>query len=134
MTLTLRQQVLRDARALIANQTHWTRGVLSRAASGRPVMWYDQEACRWCAVGALNRAAYDLVGDRERAAQIADEVLVACFPANLTWINDTQGHAAVLELFNRSQLVFVTADCVHVGCKGIGVNNGSLLGEAQRSP
>jgi hypothetical protein len=102
MTLTLRQQVLRDARTLIEDHTHWTRGVLSRAASGRPVMWHDPEACRWCAVGALNRAAYDLVRDKERAGQIADEVLVACFPPNLTWINDTQGHAAVLELFSQS--------------------------------
>jgi hypothetical protein len=102
MTLTVHQQVLGAARALIQDHTRWTRGVLSRAASGRPVMWHDQEACRWCAVGALNRAAYDLVRDKERAAQIADEVLEACFPANITWINDTQGHAAVLELFNRS--------------------------------
>ena len=40
MTLT-RHQVLRHARALIAEPTRWTRSVLGRAASGRPVMWHD---------------------------------------------------------------------------------------------
>ena len=100
MTLIVRDQALRRARALIAQQTGWTRGVLSRAVGGRPVMWHAEDACCWCAVGALHRAAYDLVGDKERAAEIADGALAASFPPNLAWINDTRGHAAVLALFD----------------------------------
>jgi hypothetical protein len=100
MTFTLRHQVLRHARALIAEPTRWTRGVLGRAASGRPVMWQDEEACRWCALGAIHRAAYVLVGDKEPAEAIADEVIAACFPCNLSWINDKNGHLAVLKLFD----------------------------------
>jgi hypothetical protein len=100
MTLSLHYQVLRNARALIEEPTRWTRGVLGRAASGRPVMWHDEEACRWCALGAINRAAYDLVGDKEQAEGIADEVIASCFPHNLSWINDKNGHAAVLKLFS----------------------------------
>ena len=100
MALTLHHQVLRTARALIAEPTRWTRGVLGRAASGRPVMWHDGEACRWCALGAIHRAAYDLVGDKERAEAIADEAIAACFAGNLSWINDNNGHATVLNLFD----------------------------------
>jgi hypothetical protein len=102
MTRLVRDHVLRRARALIAEQSGWTRGVLSRTASGRPVTWHAEDARCWCAVGALHRAAYDLVGDIERAAEIADAALAASFPPNLTWINDTQGHDAVLRLFDQA--------------------------------
>ena len=104
MTRIVRDQALRRARALIAQQTGWTRGVLSRAVGGRPVMWHAEDACCWCAVGALHRAAYDLVGDFGGSFLVADEIvggaLAASFPPNLAWINDTRGHAAVLALFD----------------------------------
>jgi hypothetical protein len=102
MTGTLHHQVLGYARALIARQTDWTRGVHARAENGRPVMWHDQEACSWCALGAINRAAYDLIGNKERAEGIADEIIANCFPCNLSWINDKDGHAAVIKLFDKA--------------------------------
>jgi hypothetical protein len=102
MTRTLRHQVLRNARALIARPADWTRGVHARTENGRPVMWHDQQACRWCALGAINRAVYDLVGHKERAEGIADEIIADCFPCNLSWINDKDGHATVLQLFDKA--------------------------------
>jgi hypothetical protein len=74
--------------------------VLASTRTGHPVLWHDEQACQWCALGAINRAAYDLMGDRQRAEEVADEVIATCFPANLSWINDTEGHAAVLKLFD----------------------------------
>jgi hypothetical protein len=40
------------------------------------------------ALGAFNRVTFDLVIDKERAEGTADEVIAACFPSNLTSIND----------------------------------------------
>jgi hypothetical protein len=100
MSQTLHHQVLIRARSLIARPAQWTRRVLASSRTGHPVLWHDQQACQWCALGAINRAAYDLLGDRQRAEEIADEVIATCFPANMSWINDTEGHAAVLGLFD----------------------------------
>jgi hypothetical protein len=102
MTRILRHQVLRNARALIERPTDWTRGVHARAENGRPVMWHDRQACRWCALGAINRAVYDLIGHKEQAEGIADEIIADCFPCNLSWINDKDGHATVLQLFDKA--------------------------------
>ena len=51
------------------------------------------------ALGAFNRVTFDLVIDKERAEGTAGEVIAACFPPNLTSINDKKWHAAVLRLF-----------------------------------
>jgi len=56
MTVTVQKQVLITARALIADPEHWTRSV------------------QWCAMGAIYRAAYDLVGDANEATRIGKEV------------------------------------------------------------
>ena len=63
MTTTVQKQVLINARALIADPAHWTRGKIARTANGRKVEWHDQSATKWCAMGAMYRAAYDLVGE-----------------------------------------------------------------------
>jgi hypothetical protein len=102
MTATARKKLLLNARALIADPAHWTRGVLACTGNGRPVMWHDREACRWCALGAIQRAASDLLGDEKQSMRVADEVINSWFPRNLSAVNDTQGHAAVLELFDKA--------------------------------
>ena len=71
MTTTLQNQVLINARALITDRAHWTSGMLACAANGRPVHWHDPSAHRWCAVGAIYRAAFDLVGNqKDRCASV----------------------------------------------------------------
>ena len=87
MTATVQKQVLIKARALITDWAHWTSGMLACAANGRPVHWHDPSAHRWCAVGAIYRAAFDpdvksfgkmLVDDHsaanERARSVAQQV------------------------------------------------------------
>jgi hypothetical protein len=41
MSTTVHQQVLINARALIADSTHWTNGTLARTADGQQVDWHD---------------------------------------------------------------------------------------------
>ena len=107
MTTTVQKQVLINARALIADPAHWTSCTLARAADDHVVDWYDPSATKWCAQGAIYRAAYDLVGDQNEATRIGNEVAKNIYRprwlfANLPNINDRHGHAAVLAVFDKA--------------------------------
>ncbi len=107
MTTTVQKQVLINARALIADPAHWTRGTLACTANGRRVEWHDQSATKWCAMGAIYRAAYDLVGNPQEATRIGNEVAknvspTRWFRGGLPAINDMRGHAAVLKVFDKA--------------------------------
>ena len=110
MTTTVQKQVLINARALIADPAHWTRATLACTANGRRVAWHDQSAIKWCALGAIYRAAYDLVGDRKEAVRIGNEVAKSIsrtrwFRMRLPTINDSRGHTAVLAVFDEALAV-----------------------------
>ena len=108
MTTTVQQQVLINARALIADPSHWTVGTLATTARGHPVAWHAGTARKWCAQGAIYRAAYDLIGDQKKAMRIGNDVMKSICPtrwlsgAGLATINDSQGHAAVLAVFDKA--------------------------------
>ena len=75
MSTTIHGQVLINARALIADPARWTTGSLARNAQDAQVDWEDSSARKWCAQGAIYRAAYDLIGDRKKAVRIGNEVV-----------------------------------------------------------
>jgi len=106
MTTTIQKQVLIKARALIADPDHWTRSVLARNAEGHSVHWCDPSATRWCAVGAIYRTAYELVGNEKEATRLGEEVARRVAPIwfcrSLMTINDIRGHASVLAKFDRA--------------------------------
>ena len=111
MATTLHKQVLIHARALIGDPAHWTRGTLARDADERSVAWHDDLAIKWCAVGAIYRAAYQFTGSPELGEQIGNEVikrlrrprlLFACLGRGLPSINDIRGHRAVLAEFDKA--------------------------------
>ena len=106
MTTTVQKQVLINARALIADRARWTRCTFACTASGHQVVWYAQTATKWCAIGALYRAAYDLVGDPKEATRIGNEVAKSVCPrrwlGSLSTVNDWRGHAAVLKTFDKA--------------------------------
>ena len=107
MATTIQKQVLIDARALIADPARWTMWMLASTERGRPVAWHDRSARRWCAVGAIHRAALDLIGNRSQAVRIANEVIAGIAPlasvrGSLPAVNDAEGHAAVIVLFDRA--------------------------------
>lgn len=106
MTTTVQKQVLINARTLIADPAHWTSDTLARTVDGHHVDWYDHSATKWCAMGAIYRAAYDLVGDPKEAERIGNEVAKSVRPTRwlrgaLPAINDARGHTAVLAVFDK---------------------------------
>ena len=107
MTTTVQKQVLINARALIADPARWTTAALARTANGHQVEWHDRSAIKWCAQGAIYRAAYDLFGDQKKAMRIGDEVAKSVSAPRwlrvpLPTINDSRGHAAVLAVFDKA--------------------------------
>ena len=109
MSTTLQKQILIDARELIASPEHWTTGTLACRGDGEHVPWADRSASRWCAMGAIYRAAYDRLGDTHLAARIGNDVIKTITPPGeshlrgyLPTLNDQQGHAAVIAAFDRA--------------------------------
>ena len=55
-------EVLKDARALIADPERWTQGEAARNAHGLPVDPRDTDAACWCPIGACLRVSFTHAG------------------------------------------------------------------------
>ena len=98
MSLPLRKQVISRAYQLIEDPNHWTTFALARDASGAACLPGSEDAVRFCARGALYRAARDICPDRSAA-------LFKAVAWSLPWValvNDLRGHAAVLKHFKKA--------------------------------
>jgi hypothetical protein len=109
MSRALHRHIVARARQIIGDPGQWTTRDLARSTVGVPVDPTDDAARRFCAVGALQRAAAELVGDTMDAQILAYESQTAVLEftglpegqTTLEVINDEQGHEAVLDLFGR---------------------------------
>jgi hypothetical protein len=103
MAKPARLQILERARALIEDEGHWCPGDLARDAWGFSISPIDRDAEQRCALGALLAAAYELTGDFDQAQKVATGAMRPDIGAtSLTHINDVEGHAAILKLFDRA--------------------------------
>jgi hypothetical protein len=108
MAEMLQQQIIRDALNLIEDEASWTRCALARTSYGRPCGWSDRDSTRYCAVGALGRAAAACLGNTADAHAFAMETARIILEANnragssLPMINDIEGHAVVIQMFERA--------------------------------
>ena len=94
-------QHLKDARALIADESRWCQLELAMDEDGFCVDATSTSACKFCAVGALIAIIADTVSSDFLTARRAlnNE---AYFKHGMCMINvnDTIGHAAVIECFD----------------------------------
>jgi|RhiMetdeSRZDD1v2_1073273.scaffolds.fasta_scaffold77556_3 hypothetical protein len=109
MTYDLQRLVLSRARELVANPSTWTKCAVARDARGMPCLPHQSRAVRFCAYGAMWRAAYELTGDTRAAYELAigTERLVmrrtsAPRRARIATINDRFGRLAVLGVLAES--------------------------------
>jgi hypothetical protein len=101
MAKPLRVQVLERARSLIEDERRWCPGDLARDAMGLPVSPMDSRAEQRCALGALLAAAYEFTNNPDLAHHLATTAMRPLVGATgLTHINDAEGHAVVLDLFD----------------------------------
>ena len=101
MAKPARLLILQRARALIEDERHWCPGELARDAKGFSVNPTDGNAEQRCALGAILAAAYQFTGDLDRAQEVAMVLMRPVIGAtSLTHVNDAEGHAAILSLFD----------------------------------
>ena len=102
MAKPLKFQIVERARALIADEQRWGRGLLAQDATGASVFPTSASAVKRCALGALIAAAYELTHDFDAASELAHKALRPRYGVStLVKVNDMRGHAAVLALFNE---------------------------------
>jgi hypothetical protein len=113
MSKPLVQQVTERARGLIADPRSWTQFAIARTGNNRHCEPTEAKAMRFCAYGAILRAAHDVAGSEDQAQRLADQtaMLIMCRDSpytafeELIAINDghrTSARKAVLELFDRA--------------------------------
>jgi hypothetical protein len=102
MSRPLKIQIVERARALIADEEHWCRRNLANNVNGVPTSPTSQRAVKWCGLGAVIAAAYQLTNDHDAAHRLGHDALRPRYgPATIIHVNDARGHAAVLALFDE---------------------------------
>jgi hypothetical protein len=109
MAQPLIDRVLHDARIIIADRRRRLRGAEAVIADGRECDACDDDAMRFCAVGALIHTAYMSTGNREQAHGLGWQVAGLIADAaklrrvdedepgwSLAMLSDRRGQAAVL--------------------------------------
>ncbi|MCA1841756.1 MAG: hypothetical protein LC792_00940 [Actinobacteria bacterium] len=92
-------EALRQARALIADPARWCQDEMARDANGRYADPTSPTARQWCATGAVIHICVATV-----PALTASRYLRAALGGNRhpEALNDYDGHAAVLEMYDRA--------------------------------
>jgi hypothetical protein len=102
----LQHQIIEEALHLIAEEEHWTRCSMARNSEGDPCSVWDPAAVRFCAVGALWRAANELTATRDAFALVDDigkqVVEINHQTGSLQMLSDLKGHAAVVQMFRTA--------------------------------
>ena len=106
MAKTLQHRIIARALELISGEEDWTRCSMTRNSEGYPCSVWDPAAVHFCAVGALWRAAFELMSDLDvfpLVEQTALQVVVSNGRADvLQTLNDLEGHAAVVQMFRTA--------------------------------
>ena len=106
------RSVLVAARDLLSDPRRWTQGAMARRTDGEPVDPTSGRAEQWCAVGAINRAAFrmDLPStERHTIKALACELMQADLELagvakshSVMHVNDSfNGHEQVMRSFSR---------------------------------
>ena len=106
--------ILRNARAMIHNKDRWTRGALARNEQGKSVDPDSNQACQWCAIGAVMSSIRTFSNKRtpryltqNKVAQISADLGTIIREstsevAGIEECNDRLGHTAVLAIFDEA--------------------------------
>lgn len=99
-------ETLKAARELISDPDRWTTKASARDAEGRHVHACDPDAVSWCALGAIVRSVgtRDDLHDNDYASNAAIRLSNALTrdDSRVATVNDEQGHAAILALFDKA--------------------------------
>jgi hypothetical protein len=103
MARPLKLQIIEKAKELIQDERHWCRYYLAIDDDGLAADPTSEQAVKYCALGALLAAAYQLTNNETWARELARNALrPLCGSDTLVLLNDQHGHAAVLALFEEA--------------------------------
>jgi hypothetical protein len=105
MSKPLTHQIIARAHQLIEDPAHWIQFWDARFKNGKFCDPWHKRAHAFCAVGAIMRAAFELTGCKSKAEELAEHIdteLQPLAPHGVVAVNDHQGHAAVLALFQKA--------------------------------
>jgi len=113
MSKPLVHQVAERARGLVEDPRTWTQYAIARTGNNRHCEPVDAKAARFCAYGAILRAAHDIAGNEDLAQRLGDQAAMLVtgrdnpYAAFEELIGTNDGHRAsarkaVLELFDRA--------------------------------
>jgi hypothetical protein len=107
MAKLLQHQIIERALEIISDEARWTRGAMARNKFGHSCSAWDHEAIRFCAVGAIYRAAFDLLGESLDGTiiEIAETCVLAANGlehSSLPSVNDHDGRDEVVAMFQRA--------------------------------
>lgn len=99
--------ILRAARALIADRRRWANGGIAFDSNYRLCSPHAPEATHWSAIGALYRAgveagAFDVWPELEALAIAGRKLFYLPADVQVAAVNDRLGHEAVLAMFDRA--------------------------------
>jgi hypothetical protein len=104
-------EILRAARARIADTKHWTRYKAARDRHGHYVPPMSERAVRWCGAGSLN---CELASCPEEAQDAVWEYIqpIVGNGGGIWMVNDLHGHKAVLRMFDQA-IALAEAESAH---------------------
>ena len=102
MSKHLTVHIIERARALIADEAHWCRRQIALDADGMAVCATDRRASKLCAYGALIASARHMTNDCDQSYRLVFRAATQFGGSTaLIEVNDTDGHAAVIALFDE---------------------------------
>jgi hypothetical protein len=98
------QQVLAAAALLIQEPAAWTRRAMARTADDDDVSVHHPEACKWCAIGAIERVCTNCFEALEVCQYLYEKNIRNTGYRCISQWNDAVGrtHADVLEAFKEA--------------------------------
>lgn len=94
--------ILRRAYELIKPEENFTTGVLAATHAGRICAPSDPLACKFCSIGAVDRATFEFKEPNSIREQVIDALNGALAGTGYAFIvdaNDMGGHSVAVELF-----------------------------------
>jgi hypothetical protein len=100
------KEILVEARNLIADPSKWIRGNLALDAEGKRLSdGFDPNACKWCALGAVDKVVGDLAGEGyyrrfRNVQQKLNYIAVGLGYSYAADLNDESDHDTVIKMFD----------------------------------
>jgi hypothetical protein len=90
-------EILKAARAIIANEKNFTQGEFARDSLDNKVLVTDTRACKFCSIGAIRKVPGTTADEQQAALRHLENTVKGCIDD----FNDSHGHSVVLSVWDK---------------------------------